>query len=252
METVFNLFDSLLSLVVSFPVTIYYALLSTDKLADPESAALIVSPGTTLVISFLIWYTAITLEIRIKYELDLPDLPSKSFLGKALLILIMVLLIQYFYLVLAYFGSPGAEETLGIIKALSYPSSVFMTIYSIVYALYLLFPLGSNPRGFSFKERLESSFREVRRESASKRIVVEENAEQLAFIAGSLAYSFALYKMLRSFYGMFAETALLHTAGLIVIPLFVLVIILVLVHDRLSNLIEQLRSELTTMPDDNH
>lgn len=251
MEGLFGLFDSILNLVVTFPITIYFVLFSTDKLVGLESTTLASSPGTTLVISFIIWYTAHSLETKIKYALDLPAVPSKIFFVRVLAVLIIALLVQYFYLVFAYFGSTSVEETQRIIRALSYPIAVFMTIYSVVYFAYILFPLGSKIHGFSFQEKIDAAFRSVRKELGTKRIVVEENASFIAFLAGSLAYVYSLFKVLRVFFNMFSGTAFLHTVGLLIVSIVLMVIFSYLVFERLDNLTDKLRSELETMPDSN-
>lgn len=249
MESLVGLFDSLLTVVVTFPITIYYALISPDKLVNSTSSAMLSSPGTTLFISFLIWYTANSLEIKIKYALNLPELPSKAFLVRVILALFVVLFIQYYYLVLTYFGPSSAEEAVRIIKTLSYPLSVFLTIYGIVYVIYILFPLSSSVHGYSLQERFDKNFRSVLRDSGNKRIVIVEDASFLATVFGLLAYTYALYQIIREFFDMLQRTALLHTAGLIVVSVLLLAAVLFLALERFENLAGRLRSERKSMPE---
>lgn len=248
MESLVGLFDSLLTLVVTFPTTIYYVLVSPEKLIGSNASIALSSPGTTLFIGFLIWYTANSLEIKLKYALDLPDLPSRSFFVRVALALIIALLFQYYYLVLIYFGSASDEEAIRIIRALSYPLSVFLTIYGVVYIIYILFPLGSRVHGFSIQERLDSNFRDVRRESRNKRIVIDEDASLFATIFGAVGYIYGLYQILREFFGMFQMTAILHTAGLIVVSMLLLIMFLYLAIERFSSLTDRLKSERESMP----
>ena len=248
MESLVGLFDSLLTLVVTFPITIYYVLISPDKLANTTGSAMLSSPGTTLFISFLIWYTANSLELKIKYALKLPRLPSKSFLVQVILVLLVVLCVQYYYLVLTYFGPSSAEEAIRIIKALSYPLSVFLTIYGVVYVVYILLPLGSSVHGYSLQERFDMNFRSARRKFGNKRIVIDEDASFLATVFGLLAYVYALYQVLRVFFDMLQGTALVHTAGLIFASVMLLAAVLNLALDRFKNLADRRRSERKSMP----
>lgn len=250
METLLGLFDSILTLVVTFPITIYNVVISPERLLDADGGAVLSSAGTTLFVSYLIWYKANSLNLKLWLEAKMPDAPSKTTSVQQILAIIVILYIQFLYLALAYFGSSSPAETIRIIKALSYPVSAFLTIYGLVYMVYMLFPIASSVNGLTLKERFDPNFRNARRDSGSKRIVIDEDASSIATMLALIAYVYSLYQVCRVFFGMLRQTAMLHTAGIILISVLLSALFAYLVFERFDKLVERLRSQQQSMPND--
>jgi len=201
MDDIIKLFDSLLTLMVSFPVTIFQVLISPDKVVGVEPSTLVSLPGATLVISFIIWYLAHSMQTKIRYALNSPSLPEKDYAMRVFVLVIFVLLFQYLILLTPFILPKQPVDAVKIVKALSYPVSVLMTTDGLVYLVYILFPIGSEPHGMTIEEKWNRHWRDIRqKEGASKRIVVDENANFLALLAGILVYIYTLYNILRGLF----------------------------------------------------
>jgi hypothetical protein len=250
MENLIKLFDSLLTLMLSFPSTIFHVLTSPNKVVGIEPSAHVSPPGATLVVSLMIWYCSHSMETRIKAALDLPFIPSKTFIIRVFVLVIFVLLVQYIFLFIPSIVPMPPVDAAKTVTALSYPVSVMMTIYGFVYLVYILFPFLSRPHGMTVKERLDPIFREVRKESHLTRIVVEEDASFFAFLAGSLAYICALYNILRELFKLKFDQAIFPTITLLIISLLLMILFLYVVFERLDGLVDKLRSQKEAMPND--
>jgi uncharacterized integral membrane protein len=248
MEELIKLFDSLLTLMVSFPATLFHVLTSPNKVVGVEPGILFSPPGATLVVSFIIWYIAHSTETKIKYAFDLPSMPSKIFAIRVFVLVTFVLLVQYLVLLIPSVAPVQPVDAVKTVKALSYPMSVSMTIYGLVYLIYILFPIGSRPQGMTFEERLSSAFREVRKGSDTKRIVVEENAGYLALLAGILVYIYALYNIIRALLRLSFYQTIFPTIVLLICSFALMILFSYIVFVRLDGLVEKLKSQREEMP----
>jgi hypothetical protein len=197
MESLIKVFDSILTLLVAFPVTIFYVLTSPANVIGTELSTIIIPPGATLFVSFIIWYLSHTVDIKIKYAHDLPAAPSRTFIIRVFIIIIFMLQAQYLLLLIPSLAPTQQFDAVTTMKALSYPVSASMAIYGILYLIYILFPLGSKPHGMAFQEIVDRNYYKVRKESNLKRIVVLDNASFLAICSAMLVYIYTLYNILR-------------------------------------------------------
>jgi uncharacterized integral membrane protein len=248
MEDLIELFDSLLTLMVSFPATIFHVLASPDKVVGMEPNTLVSPPGATLVISFIIWYFSHSMETKIKYALDLPSAPSKTFIVRVFVVVTFMLLVQYLALLIPSVVPVPPADPVETVKALSYPVSVSMAIYGLVYLIYILFPIGSKPHGMTVQEKLDSVARKVRKEWGTKRIVAEENAGSLALLAGILVYIYALYNILQVLFNLSFPKTIFPTVVLLITSILLMVLFSYIVFGRLDGLADKLKSQKEAMP----
>ena len=247
MEDLIEFFDSLLTLMVSFPATIFHVLASPDKVFGMEPNTLVSPPGATLVVAFIIWYLSHSMETKIKYALDLPSAPSKTFVVRVFVVVTFVLLLQYLVLLIPSVVPVPPVDPVETVKALSYSVSVSMAIYGLVYLIYILFPIGSKPHGMTAQERLNGVFRKVRKEWGTKRIVVEENAGFFALLAGILVYIYALYNILQVLFKLSFPKTIFPTVVLLITSLLLMVLFSYIVFGRLDGLVDKLKSQKEAM-----
>src|SRR5687768_16877338 len=138
MEDLIKLFDSLLTILVSFPITMFHLLISPEKLVGLNPTALISPAGATLVISFIIWYFSRSMQAKIKYSFDLPFLPSKEYATRVFVFIIIVLIAQCLIVLIPSIIPTQPVDAVKIVRALSYPISLFLTINGVVYLVYLV------------------------------------------------------------------------------------------------------------------
>lgn len=248
MEDLIGLFDSLLTLMVSFPATIFHVLASPDKVVGMEPNTLVSPPGATLVVSFIIWYPSHSIQTKIKYALDLPSAPPKTFVIRVFVLVTFVLLFQYIVLLTPSVVPVPPVDPVETVKALSYPVSVSIAIYGLVYLIYILFPIGSKPHGMTVEERFDGAVRKVHKERGTKRIVVERNAGSFALLAGILVYIYALYNILRVLFKLSFPKTIFPTVVLLIASLLLMFLFLVIVFERLDALVDKLKSQKVAMP----
>jgi uncharacterized integral membrane protein len=252
MDDIIKLFDSLLTLLVSFPVTIFQVFISPDRVVGVEPSPLISPPGATLVISFIIWYLAHSTQAKIRYALKLPSMPEKEYAMRIFVLVIFLLLIQYLILSIPFILPKQPVDAIKIIKALSYPVSVLMTINGLVYLIYIIFPIGSEPHGMTIEERHHKILREMREESGRKRIVIEEDANALALLAGILIYMCALYNVVRALFQLSFSQTIIPTIVLLVGTFVVMNLFSHMMFVRLDGLVERLKSQEEAIPGKRH
>lgn len=252
MDDIIRLFDSLLTLLVSFPVTIFQVFISPDKVVGVEPNTLISPPGATLVISFIIWYLAHSTQAKIRYALKLPPMPEKEYAMRVFVFVIFLLLIQYLILSIPFILPKQPVDAIKIVKALSYPVSVFMTINGLVYLIYIIFPIGSKPHGMTIEERHSKILRGIREESGRKRIVIEEDANAMALLAGILVYIYVLYNVVRTLFQLSFSQTIIPTIVLLVATVVVMNLFWHMMFVHLDGLVEKLRSQEEAIPGKRH
>jgi uncharacterized integral membrane protein len=253
MDDIIRLFDSLLTLMVSFPVTIFEVLISPDKVVGMEASTLISPPGATLVISFIIWYLAHSMQAKIRYAHILPSMPEKEYAMRVFVLVIFVLLIQYLILLIPFVLPKQPVDAIKIVKALSYPVSVIMTINGLVYLIYIIFPIGSKPHGMTIEERHHKILRKMREESGIKRIVIDQDAGFLALLAGILVYVYAQYNVVRSLFQLSFSQSIIPTIVLLVGTFLVMILFsMYMMFVPLDGLAERLKSQEEAIPGKMH
>ncbi len=261
MADLIKLFDSLLVVVVSFPFTIFNTLFFPDKVVGPAASDLTSPPGVTLLASFVIWYfahaTGVNIRLRSYEPADkasdeppnqIPAALSKDFAMILGVLMAVGLVVQYLILLIPSLLPAPPADPVTAVKALSYPVSVSMTIYAVIYLAYLLFPIGSHTHGLSFTERFSPSFRKAVVITGGKRIVIEENAGCIALWLAILAYALALFNVVRVIFGLAAGQAIVPTISLLVGSLVLLILFGSVVPGRYEKLFDKLKSKLQPMP----
>ena len=252
MDDIIKLFDSLLTLMVSFPATMFQVFISPDKVVGVETGTLISPPGATLVISFIIWYLAHSTQAKIRYALKLPSMPEKEYAMRVFVLVIFLLLIQYLILLIPFLLPKQPVDAIKIVKALSYPVSVIMTINGLVYLIYIIFPMGSKPHGMTIEERHNKILRELREETGRKRIVIDEDATFLALLAGILVYIYALYNVVRSLFQLSFSQSIIPTIVLLLGTFVFMNLFTYLMFVRFDGLAERLTSQEEAISDIKH
>jgi hypothetical protein len=212
MNELIEIFDQLLTLMVSYPITMFHILFSPSKIISAATDdALISPPGASLIISFYVYHLSHVTEIRARYHLKtkLSFLPRKDFVIKVFLLVIFILLAQYLSLLIPKVLSNPSNNPLLTVKTLSYPISLAMAVFGLIYMLYFIFPFGSKTDDMTLEEKFDKNFREVRKESKSKRIVAIENAKFLAMGATLLVYGLSSFNTLRTFFSLSSKQTIL-------------------------------------------
>jgi hypothetical protein len=248
MDDLIKLFDSLLILTVSFPITIFQFLVSPDRVIGAGTSDLISPPGATLVISVIVWRLASSLKDKIRDG----SFEFFAFLQKETALpffAFITLVLTGQSLLLSVFSTITKQpvDVITIIKALSYPLSVSLTIGSFVYILYIFFPVGSNPDGLTLEERYSNVARQIRMENQRKRIVVLENAVSLETLSYTLVYIFSLFNVIRILFHLNYTQAIMPTLVLAVVT-FVLVLLSIMKLMNVGKYIEKLRSQEKVIP----
>lgn len=247
MEDLINLFDSILAIMVSFFPTIFYVIASPEKVVGVDANSLICPPWVTFVASFIIFYVSHFSETKVKHEADLPFLPSKALVSQIFVLVAFGLLVQYLVLLIPSVVPIQPIDAVKTVKALSYPLSVSMTIYGLVFLIYILFPIGSKPDGMTIFEKLDRNLRDGSKELNVKRSVAVENARFFAYASGTLGYICSLYNILRVLFDLNYRQAILPTIILLITSLLLIILFVFIVFDRLPKFFE-LKSQKKAMP----
>lgn len=249
MEDFVKLFDSILTLLVSFPLTIFNVLASPEKVVGTTKATLTSPPGGTFVVSFFIYYVAHSTQLSIRFRLsDLSRSPSKTFLIRIVILVSFILLIQYSVLLAPFILSMSPTDSVTTMKGLSYPISVAMTIYGLTYLFCVLFPVKFKFHGLTIVEKLDPVIRNIRMERGTERIVPEENASFIANVTGIMSYVYALYNVIRASLDLSLRQAIFPTFAILLTSL-VFMILIMGVFKRYDERIEKLSSQREEIPD---
>ena len=132
------------------------------------------------------------------------------------MLVIFILLAQYLSLLIPKVLPSPSNNPLLTVKTLSYPISLAMAVFGLIYMLYFLFPFGSKTDDMTIEEKFDKNFREVRKESKSKRIVAIENAKFLAMGAALLVYGLCSFNTLRTFFSLSSKQTIIPLVTVVV------------------------------------
>ena len=104
----------------------------------------------------------------------------------------------------------------------------------------------------TIEERHHKILREMREESGRKRIVIEEDANALALLAGILIYMCALYNVVRALFQLSFSQTIIPTIVLLVGTFVVMNLFSHMMFVRLDGLVERLKSQEEAIPGKRH
>lgn len=238
-----KLFDSILGLLVSYPVTIFRVLLSPHEVFAGAEGSLVSSPGGTFAVSFLVFYVAHSTQLRIQFaDIKLPEAPSKSFFVRTTVLVSLFVLAQYAVLSMSLFWPAPPNDPLATVKALTYPVSVSMCMYTVAYLIWIVLPSRSRVGRFTIVEKLDLVSRNLARENRKARNVVAENANDIATFVGIGTYVWALYNVCSYLFKFDIGPAIYATALVSVLSL-VLLYVMIFLFFRHESVIESLRKK---------
>ncbi len=249
MEDFVKIFDSILTLLVSFPVTILLIFLSPERVFGIQEGALISSPGGTFVVSFIVYYLAHSTQLSINYPtVDIPSAPSKDFFVRVIVLFSFLLLVQYLVISIPSVLPVAPTEPLRTVKALSYPISAAMTIYGVTYLICIVFPLQFRAHALTIQERLDPIWRTISKQYGTPRILADENAKFFAILSGSLAYAVAIFNIVRVLFKLTPKRAIFVTGLVLIASILLMILIMWVVFERYDKLMKKLISQKEKIP----
>lgn len=219
MKELFDIFDTLLTTMVSYPVTLFHLFFSPEKVGGDVKSPLICPPGVSLIVSLTILYFAESTRRSILCpSADWPRFPPKALIIRLIVTTNIILLLQYVIVSIPFLVPGPPTDPRITVGLLSYPVSVSMVVYGLAYLFFILFPFSGK---LTILERLDSIWRDIRKDAM--RIVPEENAGFMASLLSVLGYVFCLYNIIRSVFQLSFRYAIFLTSMLAVITLLSLI-----------------------------
>lgn len=244
MNELIGIFDDVLNIMVSYPVTLFYLFFSPEKVVGAVKSSFISPPGASLIISLVIWYFAVSTSNSIlNPSVDWPRSPTKTLVIRMIVLIIFILLFQYLVISipsLLPIPPPDPKATVGF---LSYPVSAYLVVNGIAYLLFILFPFRSK---LTIYEMIDPIVRDVRKGKA--RFVPEENATTISSYLSALAFFICLYNVTRAVFQISFYRAIFLSSILTVIS-FLLLVGWIVVAGRYDRNVKDIASDKTIMPD---
>jgi len=238
MKDLFDIFDSLLTIMVSYPVTLFHLFFSPEKVVGLVKNSLICLPGTCFIISLTIWYfSESTRRSILSPSIDWPSSPAKTLVIRLIILTNFILILQYLVILIPRLLPIPPSNPIAIIGLLSYPVSVSLVANGVAYLFCILFPSKGK---ISIMERIDPIWRAIPK--SEPRNITIENADDIGLLAAILAYLFCTYNVTRVGFGISLGRAIFLTTLLSIVAISLLVGFLK-VFERYDRIVKDLVSQ---------